>query len=144
MATTQGIDAGGRLLIPSLLLRVTELALCLHAVMATIAATGFALGYLPHAAESAVLAHRAAAGEIAGALIFAFVARGLRRDGFLIVPALAFVFCNLVASVCDFVASGNASEIPALVVEAVFFAIYAAFTTVHLRRSELSGLSTAT
>jgi hypothetical protein len=29
------------------------------------------------------------------------------------------------------------------VVEAVFFAIYAAFTTVHLRRSELSGLSTA-
>ena len=101
---------------PSILTRVTQIALLLNAVMATIAAAGFAAGTLPHAAAQPIMARRAAAGELAGALIFVLVARRLRVD-----------------SVYELVVSGDRSDLAPLVVEGIFLSIYAAYAASHLR-----------
>jgi hypothetical protein len=105
----------------------------LNAAMATIAGTGFALGLVPHAAEHPLLARRVAAGELAGACVFAFVARRLHREPSLVALSIAFVFLNLVDSLYEFAVSRNPSDLPPAFVEGIFFMIYCVFYWTELR-----------
>jgi hypothetical protein len=108
-------------------MRVTQVALLLNAALATVAGIGFIAGALPHAADAPNLAHRVGAAELAGAFIMIFVATRLRRDASLLVLPAAFVVCNLVASIHEVATSRAASDLPPLLVEALFVAIYTTF-----------------
>lgn len=112
-----------------LLMRVAQIGMVINALMATIATLGFVGGFVPHAEESPILARRVAAGEFAGALIMLIVSRRLRREPSLIVLPLVFVFWQVVCSAYDISVTGKKDELPPLMVETVFFVIYAAFFT---------------
>jgi hypothetical protein len=115
------------------LLRVTRIALVFNAVMASLATVGFIAGYAPYAAEHAILARRVAAGELAGVVIFILVAFRLHRDSFLIAFPLAFVFLQLTDSVYEFIVRRNPNDLPPMVIEGLFFSIYALYATSRLR-----------
>jgi hypothetical protein len=101
--------------------------LTLNAVLASVAGFGMALGVLPHTMEHPLLAHRAAAGELAGAFIFAFVARRLADDPSLIGPPLVFVLLQALDSAYDLAIGRDLGDLPPLVVEGTFALIYLVF-----------------
>lgn len=117
---------------PSLITRVTQVALVIHAVIAMIPTVGWVAGFLPHASEHPLLARRAAAGHLAAVVMFLFVARRLRRDAALIVLPLAFVACNFLASAYE-VSQRGSQEAGPLVPETIFLAVDAVFTATWLR-----------
>jgi len=120
------------------MMRLAQVALLLNAAMAAIAGIGFVAGFAPHAAEHAVLARRVAAGELAGAFIFAFTATRLRKDARLIALPMAFVFFNLVVSIYEFAVRRTTGDL-APAVEGIFFSIYAAFFAANLRHGQPGG-----
>jgi uncharacterized membrane protein len=138
MATQYATDGTGPLQAPSILTRVTQIALTLNSTAAAIAAIGFVIGSVPHAAEYPLLARRVAAGELAGAFVFVFVAMRLRRNPSLIVLPIAFVLFNLVDSIYEYVASSNPNDLPPMIVEAVFLSIYSVYAIRHVRARRAS------
>jgi hypothetical protein len=119
--------------IPSFLTAATRIALLLNGALASIAVLGFLIGFAPHAPDHPLLARRVAAGHLAGVFIFGFVASRLRRDPPLIPLPLVFVGCNLVASIYELASGGTAKDLPPLIIESVFFTIYAIYAGAHLR-----------
>jgi hypothetical protein len=117
-------------------LRITRASLMLNALAATLAATLFALGFAPRASEDPLLARRVGAGELAGAIIFVLVAMRLRRDAALIAIPIAFVACQVVASVFELLlVSQTAANVAPLVPEGTFLLVYSIFA-VKLSRYE--------
>lgn len=112
---------------PNKLTRITQVALVLNAVLHGIASVGMAFGIGPHAAEQPNLGRRAAAAGIAAIVMFIAVARRLRRDPALIALPLAFVLCNLTATVFEFVANRDPSDLAPAIPEATFLLIYSLF-----------------
>ena len=103
------------------------MALWLNAVLHGIASVGMAFGIGPHAAEQPNLGRRAAAAGIAAIVMFIAVTRRLRRDRALIALPLAFVLCNLTATVSEFVASRKPSSLAPALPETTLLLIYALF-----------------
>lgn len=120
---------------PDALTRVTRVALVLNAVLHGAASVGMALGLDPHAAGQPNMAHRAAAAGVAAAFMLAFVGRRLERDPSLILLAATFVACNLVDSVYEFLAGGDALNLAPAVPEAIFLSLYLLFMR-RLRRPD--------
>jgi hypothetical protein len=115
------------------LTRATEIVLVVNAVMATIAGAAFAFGFAPFATAQPEMARRAAAGEIAGALIMLLVAMRLRRDEALIAVPVAFVLCQLIASGYELFKHGTSAALLPFVLEAAALIYYTAYGTIVLR-----------
>jgi len=107
--------------------------LVVNAVMATIAAAAFAFGVAPYATVQPEMARRAAAGELAGAIIMLLVAVRLRRDESLIVVPAAFVLCQLIASSYELVKHGTSAALLPFVLEAAALIYYAVYGTMVVR-----------
>jgi peptidoglycan/LPS O-acetylase OafA/YrhL len=112
---------------PSILLRVTRVALVLNAAAHSVGSAGFAFGFAPHAAEQAIMGRRAGAAGFAAAFMLIFVARRLRRDTSLIALPIAFVLCQLATSAYEVLLRGNLNDLPPMVVESIFLSIYTVF-----------------
>lgn len=117
------------------------MALELNAVLHGIASVGMAIGLGPHAADQPNLGRRAAAAGIAAAVMFVGVARRLRRDSALIVMPLAFVLCNLSATVYEFATSHDPSSLAPAIPETTFLVLYTlfAFSQYRVRRGVTLG-----
>ena len=124
---TQATEAHDPLPAPSILLRVTRVALVLNAAAHSIGSAGFAFGFGPHAAEQAIMGRRAGAAGFAAAFMMLFVARRLRRDASLIALPMAFVTCQLATSAYEVLLSGNMNDLAPMVVESIFLSIYSVF-----------------
>ncbi|HUS65341.1 MAG TPA: hypothetical protein VMZ28_12390 [Kofleriaceae bacterium] len=109
-----------------LALRVQQAALLLNGATAAIVGTGFIVGYIPHATAQPIMARKAAACFYAAAVLLTFVAANVRRYPLLMVPALAFVSCNLADSVYEWAVLGDKEYLPPTVIEAVLLAVYLA------------------
>ena len=108
-------------------LRVAQVALLLNAAAHGAASVGMALGLDPHAALEPVMARRAAAAGFAAVVMLGFVARRLRSQPSLIVLPMAFVVCNLAASLIALLGHGDRASLAPALFEATFLAIYAVF-----------------
>ena len=77
--------------------------------------------------------------------MFVAVARRLRRDRALIAVPLAFVFCNLTATVYDFATSHDPGSLAPAIPETIFLVIYSLFALSQRRArgGVLAGLTTA-
>jgi hypothetical protein len=106
------------------MVRATQIVLLINALLATIASSGMAFGFLPHVTAEPSW-HRAAAGEFAGVLICTIAALRLRKDVTVIVFPLAFVACQLAATIFDLIKGGG--ELPPLIPETIFFLVYLVF-----------------
>ena len=115
-------------------MRVTQIALAINALLASIAAVGYLTGLFPHASEQPFLARGMGTRELAGALITSVVAMRLRRDSSLIALPMIFVGLNLIHHGYETALSGSTEHLPPLVVEAIFLSVYAAFVAVTRRR----------
>ena len=122
-------------------MRVTRVALVLNALAHGSASLGFAFGFVPHALDGPIMAHRAAAAGFAAVFMLIFVASRLRRDPSSIVLALAFVFCNFADSGYELSVSHDPNNLPPLIAESTFLAIYAVFlaSVLRARRATPSG-----
>ncbi len=109
--------------------RFTSGALVLNAILHGTASVGMALGIGPHTADQPNMAWRAAAAGLAGAFMLGFVATRLRRDPALIVMPLVFVACNLIATLHEFLASGEQASLPPAIFETSFLLVYAFFAS---------------
>jgi len=116
------------------LTRAVQVGLLVNSLMATIAGLGFIGGFAPHAAEHAMLARRVGAAELAGAFMMVFVALRLRAEARWIALPLAFVGANFAVSIIDIVSSRSSKDAPPLVVEGIFFTLYAIFAATRRRR----------
>jgi hypothetical protein len=112
------------------LTRATQIALIVNVVLHSIGMVGFFIGLEPHAAP---LARRAAAAGVAGVVAMIVVARRLRESSSLIALPLAFVFSNLLATLVDFVSSGDAKALAPAAPETFFLALYTWFAAVRVR-----------
>jgi hypothetical protein len=119
---------------PNRLTRIAQISMIVNAILHSVGSLGMALGFAPHAAEQALMGRRAAAAGFAAIVMFVFVSRRLRRDPALVALPLAFVFCQLTATVVDFLTSHEASALAPIVPETIFLSIYCAFATTVLRK----------
>jgi hypothetical protein len=109
------------------LVRGTQVALILNAVLHGLGSAGFALGFGPHAAGEAHMGRRAASAGLAAIVMFVVVARRLARDAGLIVIPLAFVLSQLATSIFELVRSGDPKDLAPVPFEAAFAVIYSVF-----------------
>jgi hypothetical protein len=115
--------------------RITKVALIVNAIAHGAGMVGMATGLGPHAAGEPFMARRAVAAGLAGVIMMLFVSRRLARDAALIALPIAFVFFNLTVSVIDLAVTGNLENLPPLVFETTFLAIYGVFALTELRAS---------
>jgi hypothetical protein len=115
---------------PDRLTRATQIALIVNAVLHSAGMVGFFIGLDPHAAP---LARRAAAAGLAGAVAMIVVAKRLRESSWLIALPLAFVFCNLVVTIIDFVSTGDPKMLGPAGPETLFLVLYAWFSATRVR-----------
>jgi hypothetical protein len=125
--TTPQTSPGSELAAPGVFPRVTQVALILNAIAHGTACVGWVLGFGPHSADETILGRRAAAAGFAAIVMFALVARRLRRDPSLILLPLAFVFFNLSDTVAEFVIRHDKADLPPVIPESLFLVIYSIF-----------------
>ena len=118
--------------------RVVEIALWVNAVLHLSGTIGMALGLGPHAGDQPDMARRAAAAGLAAVPMFVLVSRRLRADPKLVALPLAFVICQLTATIVGFVMRRDPQELGPLVPEATFTALYTMFTIRYARTPEMS------